>query len=231
MKRKEKEKAIKLRKKGKSYSEILKKVNASKGTISNWLRDIKLTKKQQKRLIKKSQKHLYDYAKKKQRKKKEKIKRITKKSQKQLKNLTKNPLFLPGLMLYWAEGDKSEQGYCVKFTNSDSAMIKFMMNWFRKICKVPENKFRISIQIHSLNCNKKVKKYWSKITNIPTSQFYKSYVKKTSLGQRKNKPYNGTCAIRINDIDLLRKIKGWILGFKKNYKRSPRSLMDKAGLF
>ncbi len=46
MKLKEKKKARKLRKKGKSYSEILKKVKVSKSTLSVWLRDIKLTAEQ-----------------------------------------------------------------------------------------------------------------------------------------------------------------------------------------
>ena len=138
-------------------------------------------------------------------------------------------------MLYWAEGDKLERGYCVKFTNSDPAMIEFMMRWFRKICNVPEEKFRISIHAHKLHSRKKIKEYWSQVTSIPQSQFHKIFVKPSSLGQRKNRLYNGTCAIRINNIDLLRKIKGWIVGFfeKKNmrYRKSPRSLMDKAGLF
>lgn len=40
----EKEMAIKLRVQGYSYTEILKSVSVSKGTLSGWLKNIKLNK-------------------------------------------------------------------------------------------------------------------------------------------------------------------------------------------
>jgi len=52
MQLKEKIRAIELRKMGKSYGAILKKVDVSKGTLSVWLRDIKLTLEQKERLYK-----------------------------------------------------------------------------------------------------------------------------------------------------------------------------------
>lgn len=42
--------ATELRKKGMSYKQILKEVNVSKSSLSVWLRDIKLTKKQQEQI-------------------------------------------------------------------------------------------------------------------------------------------------------------------------------------
>src|SRR3989338_516629 len=45
-----KEKAIRLRKKGLSYKEILQKIPVCKSTISLWVRDVVLTKEQHKRL-------------------------------------------------------------------------------------------------------------------------------------------------------------------------------------
>jgi len=116
-------------------------------------------------------------------------------------------------MLYWAEGDKSDEQERVKFSNSDPVMIIFIMEWFRKICKVPENKFRICLHVHELHCRKDMQEYWSKITGIPFSQFYKTQIKPTSLKHRKNKLYNGTCAVTIYNKDLFRRIKGWKSGF------------------
>ena len=46
----EKERAIKLRKKGLSYSEILKDVKVSRSTLSLWLREVGLSSRQQQRL-------------------------------------------------------------------------------------------------------------------------------------------------------------------------------------
>jgi hypothetical protein len=94
-------------------------------------------------------------------------------------------------------------------------MIKLMMEWFRKVCRVPEEKFRIGLHIHKLFCRKDVKNYWSKLTKIPLHQFHKTQIKPTSLRHRKNPLYNGTCAIRIESRDLFRRIKGWKLAFLK----------------
>lgn len=216
MKLKEKIRAITLRKLGKSYSEIRKKVKVSKGTLSLWLRDIKLIPVQEKRLyVTLRRRNAYRGAKVQQKRRQERTRQIINEAKKEVKYLFKNPLFLSGLMLYWAEGDKSDERAEVKFSNSDPAMIEFMMKWFRKICKVPEEKFRIALYIHELFCRKDIEQYWSKIINIPLTQFYRTQVKPTSLKHRKNRLYDGTCAIRISDRDLFRRIKGWKLGFLK----------------
>ena len=49
-----KAKAIELRRQGQSYSDILKVVNVSKGTISLWLRNVELTQEQKGRLTNRS---------------------------------------------------------------------------------------------------------------------------------------------------------------------------------
>ena len=128
------------------------------------------------------------------------------------------PLFLAGLMLYCAEGDKSDEREVVKFSNSDPILIKFIMKWFREVCRVPEDKFKITLHIHELHCRKNIENYWSKQINIPLKQFYKTQIKATSLGQRKNILYNGTCAVCVHNKDLFRKIKGWKIGFFEKYK-------------
>jgi len=217
MKFKEKLKAIKLRKLGKSYGEILKKINVSKGTLSVWLRDIQLTPEQKEKLyITLRRKNAYKGAKVQQEKRIKRTKQIITEAKKEIKYLLKTPLFLAGLMLYWAEGTK--RGEQINFSNSDPRMIKFMMLWFRKICKVPEEKFRVKLYIHILHCRKDIEKYWSQLTNIPLTQFQKTQIKPTSLRHRRHPLYNGTCAIRISNKDLFRKINGWRLGMLEQFK-------------
>ncbi len=214
MKLKEKIEVIRLRKLGKSYSEIRKQVNVSKSSLSLWLRGIRLTPEQIVRL-KGRQRTGYWGGEGNRKKRIKRTKQIIAEARKEVKLLLKNPLFLAGLMLYWAEGDKSDGKEGVKLSNSDPAMIKFMMRWFRKICKVPEKKFRIALHIHKLHCRKDIENYWSQITGVPLDQFHKTQIKPTSLKHRKNKLYNGTCNIIICSKDLFRRIKGWRLGFLK----------------
>ena len=86
-------------------------------------------------------------------------KKIIIEAEKEVKHLLKTPLFLSGLMLYWAEGDKSDEREKIKFSNSDPVMVRLIMKWFREICKVPENKFRICLHIHKLHCREDMQEY------------------------------------------------------------------------
>lgn len=212
MKYQEKMQAIGLRKQGKSYFDILKIVKVSKGTLSIWLKDVPLTNEQRENLfVTRRQKNILKLAeiRRSQKKERERI-TITAAKNEATKHMS-NPLFLSGLMLYWAEGDKTEKAFAVKFSNSDPRMIKLMMRWFREVCGVAEERFRISLHIHELQHQQEIEQYWSDITGIPQNHFYKTWIKETSLRHRKNVLYNGTCAIRIGDITLLRRIHGWKL--------------------
>ena len=169
MKLKEKNKAIGLRKLGKSYGEIRKKVKVSKSSLSLWLKDIKLSPEQEKRIyVEIRQKNAYRLAKANQQKKIKTTKEIIEESKKEVHTLFKNPLFLSGLMLYWAEGDKAEKWEMVKFSNSDPMMIKLIMRWFREVCNVSENKFKLRIQIHEVSNIEEGIKFWSLNTGIPS---------------------------------------------------------------
>lgn len=214
MKLQEKFLAIKLRKKGKSYGEIRKKIKVSKSTLTAWLRDIELSPAQKERLyVTLRQRNGYRLGRLNRNKKRRETEIIIAEAKKQLPSFLGSPLFIGGLMLYWAEGDKSDEREVVKFSNSDPRMIMFIMRWFREICKIDDSKIRIAIHIHELHCRSKVENYWSRITGIPKSQFHKTQIKPTSLGQRRNKLYDGTCAVVVNSRNLFRKIKGWKLEF------------------
>jgi len=175
MKFPEKITAVKLRRAGFSYSKIFKEVKVSKSTLSHWLRDIELTPKQKEKLLKSREKSRYAGAKAQQLKRIKSTEEIITASKKEFYSLIKNPLFLVGLCLYWAEGDKHKQEK-VKFTNSDEKMISLMMKWFREICNVPEEKFRIALHIHNLYTTKNIKRYWSEITEVSERQFQKIYI-------------------------------------------------------
>lgn len=201
-----KEKARDLRKKGLSYKEIIQKVPVCKSTISLWCRDIELTDKQLARIG-----SLYDRqckgARANQLKRQKEIKQIKKEAKKEINTLGYHSFKIAGAMLYWAEGSKSNG---VAVTNSDPELIRFMMKWFRKICKISNERFKAHLHLHTGLNEEKAKKHWSKITKIPLKQFGKSYFKKEGTGHRKNKLYNGTLRIYIGSEDLRHKILGWI---------------------
>jgi hypothetical protein len=214
-----KELAQNLRSRGLSYKEMIQRIPfaISKSTISDWCKDVELTLEQQNRLDKLFRDGSYRGrlagSKTTQVRRANEVANIRELAKLEISSLTINEFKLCGLMLYWAEGAKSRY---IDITNSDPLLIKFMINWLRIVCKVPEEKFRISLHLHSGQNEKQIKIYWSKITNIPISQFNKSYVKKEGSGYRKNRLYNGTIKIRVCDSNLLHKILGWIEGVNCN---------------
>ena len=216
MKYKERMLALNLRKGGLSYREILRKIKVSKSTLSVWLREVELTEEQKIRLLDKKDRARYEVAKRKVADRKKRTKEIITKAKKEVHILRQDSLFFVGLSLYWAEGAKNPVE-AVKFANSDEKMILLIMKWFRKVCKVPEKKFKIHIHMHSLHVRKDIIEYWSAITQVPSNQFYRPYIKPTSLGQRKNILYNGTCSIIIHDKNLFIKIMGWKLGLQSYF--------------
>lgn len=220
MKGKEKNIAVRLRKNGASYGEILKSVNVSRGTLSAWLRDIELAPTQLKKLLKGREISRYASGKKKKYIREQKTLKIIELAKKEFGSMAKNSLFLIGLSLYWAEGDKHKQER-IKFTNSDPILVALILRWFREICDVPESKFRVALHIHNLHVSPEVQKYWRKITGVPTDQFQKIYVKHSTLKYRRNVLYNGTCAIVVNNKDLFRRIVGWKQAMTEQFAATP----------
>jgi hypothetical protein len=89
------------------------------------------------------------------------------------------------------------------------------MKFLRKICHVPEDKFKGHVTVHPNVNIEEAEAYWSNLTKIPLTQFHKTtvIVSNASKGKRpaNRLPY-GTLAIFVYDTNLLNRIKGWILG-------------------
>jgi len=121
-----------------------------------------------------------------------------------------------GTMLYWAEGGKTQR--MVRFSNGDPEMIKIMMAFFRRVCNVPEEKFRGYIHIHPHLEHTSAETYWSSITGIPLSQFFKTYRKPNKSSQNKKDSLpNGVLDIYVLDTSLFLKITGWARGVFASY--------------
>lgn len=202
-----------LRRKGLSYGAILSKVKVSKDTLSRWCRDIVLTKDQQLRLIQNKtfgqKKGSLIAAENKRRARIAEVKSIFRHAKEEIGRPSKRERFLTGIALYAAEGSKGEGG----FSNSDPHIIRFMMQWFRRFCKLPLSKFRGAVWLHEGLSERRAKHFWSKVTGIPLRQFHKTYIaedKKDSRKIRKNIHKFGVFAIRFTDAEKHRRIMGWI---------------------
>lgn len=213
----EKEKARTLRKKGYSINQIIKETGFSKASVSIWVRDIVLTIIQRKKISEKGRSiasiekrrlnRLFNENKKRQ--------LIINKAKKDFTHISLKELKLIGIILYLGEGGKTGRGM-VRLANSDPDVIKIMMRFFREICKVPENKFRGHIHTFTHVNIEKTETYWSKISGIPCSQFFKTYTKPSSISlQKRNTLPFGTFDIYVCDTKLFLTIMGWIEKIKE----------------
>lgn len=208
-------KAQELRKSGLSVGVIQKKLKVSRSSVSLWIRGIRLTKNQLERLYLNKKtgglKGSIIAAMNKIRKREKITKKIMGDARKEIGKLSKKDKFFTGIAMYFAEGNK--KGNSVSFSNSDPRAIKFMANWLRQYCDVQEEKFRCSLYLHDNLNEKRAKRFWSFLTDIPLSQFTKSYLVKNNLKRfRKTKHESGVLRITVSNVNLHRKIIGWISG-------------------
>ena len=223
-----KSKVINLRKQGKSYNEINKLLGVPKSTLSGWLKTFPLSEQIKKKNLEKVKliwaKNITDFNRQRSKKYQRETQQLIENCAKETPLLSARDLYFLGLALFWAEGTKREK-WAVRFANSDPIIIKAIVQFFRKICKVPNNKFALRIHLHPNIEENKAKKFWSEITKLPINQFRKSQTQIT-ISSKYKRPINqlpyGTLHIIISDAYLNKKIKGWILGLSRQFEDMPR---------
>ena len=221
----EKQEAIDLRKKGKTYSEILKEVPVAKSTLSEWFRDVKLSKPEFQKLTEKRLLAAKRGGEAKRVQRIEKIKTIREQSLKDITHISKRELWLIGTALYWAEGSKEKEyspGVGLKFNNSDPKMIRLFIIWLNKICGISNKDIVLEIYIHknSKNNIELVRKYWAKTTGFPIAKLCRIYYKRNKIKtNRKNigDLYYGGIRVKVKSSStLVRQIAAWSDGIFNN---------------
>ncbi len=204
-----KDRAINLRKKGYSLSEISDLVDISKNTAYHWVKDIRLTKNQRARLkrkeiecgrrgLAKALKINRDRIVKWQ----EGLRHRTEKFKTILNKKSDIAKLLCGV-LYLCEGAKYPSSRQLIFGSTDSKTIRTFLCLLRNNFNIDEGKFRCRIMHRYDQNGKTLSKYWSNLTKIPLSQFYRSYKDKRTKGKiTKKKDYKGICAVQYNSTDL-----------------------------
>lgn len=195
-------------------NEIVRALGVAKSSVSLWVRDIKLTTAQEKQLSERGHTFKAIELRRAARLRNERARRMPtfEKAAEEIAPLSKTSLLLTGAALYWGEGSKTKRGR-VDFTNSDPRSIQIMMHFFRKVCRVPEPKFRGHVILHPRLDPTRAEQYWSRISGIPKHQFYKTSQQhnKASAGKKDSLPF-GTFSINVNDTQLYLRIMGWIEG-------------------
>ena len=220
MKFKEKQKAIKLRKEGKTYSEILAEIPIAKSTLSEWLKSVQLATPQKQRITYKRLVAAQRGADSRRNTRLRELEEHIVKGRGHVASLSARELWLIGVALYWAEGSKQKEtdpSHGVIFSNSDVDMIKIFIRWLR-LMNIPESAYIFELYVHETRKAEipMFKKWWTKQLDLPTKKIERVYFKKGNIQtNRKNIAdlYHGLIRIKVKSSTILnRKINGWIHG-------------------
>lgn len=121
-------------------------------------------------------------------------------------------LYLVGLSLYWGEGSKT--GNTIVITNSDPDIILIFVTFLRKVCHVDDTRLHPLIQHHSDQNQDDLVRFWSLLMNIPSSQFYKCTVKKSSSKESTKRLEFGTISLRYADSLLFKELLARVYSLK-----------------
>lgn len=193
--------ALKLRKLGLPYSEIKKKLEVSKSTLSLWLRDMPLSSERINNLRAKSPQRIERYRNTMKEKRDVRISLVSQKAKSDIRSLSDREIFLAGLFLYWGEGGKTER-YMITFSNTDPRMIRFYIKWLR-VLRVPKDKIIVRLQLYNDMSIKNEISFWVKEVGLSRKNFRAPYIKKTLYKEVVQKGFgHGTCNVLVHGRDI-----------------------------
>ena len=210
--RKDKEKAIELRRRGMSYKKIRVELGIPIATLSDWFKqeswsyDIKRRLSSEVSLSNPKKLELMVQA---TRQKWQKIHRQWQEGAiEEFPKLKKNSLFMAGLMLYWGEGDKKLENGQVTLSNSDPHLIRLFYLFLTKAINTPLEKISLRLLLYPDLIDKVQKNLWSRATKISLDRFKRST---TIQGRHPTKRNSyGVCLIRVCSRQLKEKIMKWL---------------------
>lgn len=188
--------AIELRLTGQTYSSIRTALNVNKSTLSDWLKNIPLTKEQIEKISRDTVAHRVETYIKNTRIRRERIfGNYCSDQKKKLLPLSKQELLIAGLFLYLGEGSKSRRSL-IQITNSDPSIIKFSIHWVVNALGIDKDKLKVQLHLYKdMDIGDEVS-FWLQATGLKREQIIKPYIKKTTSLKINHPSFgHGTCSL------------------------------------
>lgn len=220
----DKERAVQLRKEGKTYSEILALVPVAKSTLSIWLREIGIAKRQTQKF---TERRILAQKRGAQSRRSQRLmatREIFLKTSSEVGRISKRELWLIGTILYWAEGSKQKDwnvSQSLQFTNSDPFMIKLYLKWLYECLNLKPKDIKANLFLHEKSTNRldEIINYWNEVAGLRGLFSDKVFLKRNKpTGRRRNlnENYRGTVRIYVKkSTNLNRMVAGWVNGVCK----------------
>ncbi|MGW6212989.1 MULTISPECIES: hypothetical protein [unclassified Streptomyces] len=207
------ERARELRRQGRTYNEIQAELGCSKSSVSLWVHDLphpepRCTPEEQRARMNAGLARL--------RAEQDQVREETKRqAAESIGELSDRELFMAGVALYWAEGQKSkpyQRRETVAFVNSDPGVIQVYLAWL-DLLDVPRERLRFRVMIHETADVDTAERYWADLVGIDATTLLATTLKKHNPKTvRKNvgDAYRGCLVVRVlQGADLYCRIEGW----------------------
>ncbi len=214
--------ARELRRAGNTYAEIVRTLGVSKSSVSLWVRDLPKPPPSPERLSRMREARWGPY-----RERREPERERTKAAAgAEIGPMTDRELFLVGVGLYWAEGEKDKphrRRERIAFVNSDPRVIEVFVRWLA-LLGVARDAVRFRLMIHESADAAAARRHWAALVGVDAAAFGATTLKRHNPKTvRKNVGggYRGCLEVRVRDAaELYRRVEGWWYGIVEASKRS-----------
>ncbi|MBI4242539.1 MAG: hypothetical protein HY606_00475 [Planctomycetes bacterium] len=207
-----KERALKLRRQGRSYRTIVKMIGVPKATLAGWLKDYQwsnaITRKLTKLQNQNARIRMIAITDKARERRRTLYQNYRDQARLNFKKHFKDQIFIAGLMLYWGEGDNKLSNGKIRISNSDPMILKFFHQFLYTYLPKIYSKIKIFLVLYPDLEDLQSRRYWSEKVGIPLDRFMKSqYIQGRST--KRTLPY-GTAQIYVCSTVYKHQLLEWI---------------------
>lgn len=175
--------AIAFRERGFTYGEIAKICGVSKSTVSNWLKNEQFSKAVRQentaRAVRDNKKRLALVNKARNAERSVRYAEAQKSAATEFRHYKKDPLFMAGIALYVAQGDRTSQSK-LRLSHADPATHRLFLTFLSRFLGVAKADVRFWLIVYENQSEVACMKHWSKKTGISPHQFYRTQVIKST---------------------------------------------------
>ncbi|MBV1945660.1 hypothetical protein [Streptomyces sp. BV129] len=207
------EQARELRRQGHTYDQIEAALGCSRSSVSLWVRDLpkpapRYTPEEQRALMREGlARHRAA--------EREKHDEARAAALREIGELTDRELFLAGVALYWAEGQKSkpyDRRERVVFVNSDPGVIRTYLAWL-DLLGVDRERLGFRVLIHESADVTAAQRFWAEVAGVDVSVFARPTLKRhnpRTVRRNTGAGYHGCLVVAVSrSADLYNRVEGW----------------------
>ncbi|WP_405555108.1 hypothetical protein [Streptomyces sp. NBC_01171] len=207
------ERARDLRRQGCTYDQIEAALGCSRSSVSLWVRDLpkptpKYTPEEQQALMREGLERYRAAG-------RERLEEARASAREEIGELTDRELFLAGVALYWAEGQKSKpynRRERLVFVNSDTGVIRTYLAWL-DLLGVERERLGFRVLIHESADVPAAQRFWAGVAGVDVSDLARPTLKRHNPRTvRKNTGvgYHGCLVVDVaRSAELYNRVEGW----------------------